>query len=136
MSLCIDTVINDLSINVNFEGGINVLIGDSATGKSYLIELLYNYLSENGHNVELLDYKDRRKEIGDLLDDFEKRGVEIVLIDNADLLMTWDLFERISEYKYTVIVSLKDRFMVSGIKGVKSYYLLFDGNGIKLKCGV
>lgn len=135
MSLSVSTKIDSVTIDVNFEGKLNILIGDSSTGKTYLLNTLYNYLSECGYNVEILDY--RNKNITEnMLADYGNKGIQVLLIDNADLIMNHELFRLLQKYNYTVVASLKNRFMVSGIKGVRNYYVIFDNSSLKLKRGV
>lgn len=137
MSLIIRETIDDRLVDVKFDGKLNILKGNSATGKSYLMHLIYSYIRERKNRViGWLDYKDRDKDIKEILNHYKSIGVSLILIDNADIFMTWELFNYLDKLGFTTIVSLKNTLLASGVKEQKSYHVIFDKDSITLKRGV
>lgn len=97
--LNIETTYDGIEVRADIECGINVLIGDSANGKSLLMKAVGVYCFEHNIDCVLFDSKDVIKECScgdereqaaekirnDILNMADK--VEVLLLDNADLYL-------------------------------------------------
>lgn len=94
-----------LLIDVNLMNRLTILLGDSGSGKTFLFSALTSYFILNGINYGFLDYnisKDNALDIVKLYKD-----AEFILLDNADLYMTKELWQYISNAKSYFIIELK-----------------------------
>lgn len=126
--------INSLDIDIELISKINILNGDSAEGKSYLLELMFKELKAKGKSVVYLNYNNIDSNIKRILLCYE--NIELLLIDNGDLLLNRELLKYISALNTVVLVVLKDDLIFSGIKDVSYYDVIFNAESIKLKRGI
>lgn len=97
--LNIETTYDGIEVRADIECGINVLIGDSANGKSLLMKAVNAYCFEHNIACVLFDSKDVIKECscGDEREQVAEKirndilnmagKVEVLLLDNADLYL-------------------------------------------------
>ena len=119
-----------VSFDINLEGSINILTGDSGSGKSFLCRAIQSYhkFIEDIPCV-YIDYN-----ILDLRDDEDFilsvcKNVKLVTLDNADLYLTPELLRKLKEMCETIIVCVKD---ISGlnIQDACIYKVNYSGNQI------
>lgn len=97
--LKIETTYDGIEVEANIGCGINVLIGDSANGKSLLMKAINAYCFEHNIDCALFNSKDVIKECscGDEREQAAEKirnnilnmagKVEVLLLDNADLYL-------------------------------------------------
>lgn len=109
----------DITLDINIRRkGIFKFINEGSTGKSYLALLLndlnlpqFKVISyENDDNI--FNYKVDRA----LLD----KGVELILLDRADMYMTQELLDRL-------IDASKDKIIILDLKTLQNYNVCFSG---------
>lgn len=101
----IDTVFNGININVKFNKGITYLRGYSGTGKTLLLSAVELYCRNQDIRCYLFDYhvQDLSKEQICVM----CSGMQVLLLDNADLYLTPDLLRELQCASY-VIISMKN----------------------------
>ena len=102
-SLIEDFNISRLNIKVNISDRIAVFFDDSATGKTYLFSILRKKLIMEGKKVIFVNSESMRTKDGsDII-----LNSDVVILDNADLYLTDELFERIMKCRALVLLSVK-----------------------------
>jgi hypothetical protein len=95
--------------SIDFKDKINMIKGDSGTGKTYLFNVIYGYCSVNNIPCAYIDYKMVASNNEDLI--FEHcKNKKLILLDNADLYLTSDLFNKLKNLDSTLIISKKTSF--------------------------
>lgn len=106
-----------LELNMSFDSKVYVLTDNSSTGKTYLFNILRRYFEEIGVDYSVIDFKDVLRV--DFSDDYVVKQCQmypIIALDNADLYMTPDLFSRIDNLGNTILISIKDEFLLRPFK--------------------
>lgn len=102
-------VMGGISFDINFADKINVIKGASGTGKTFLFNMLSSYCSSNKISYAFIDYKFLASGDEDLI--FPHcLNKELIILDNADLYLTPELFDKIRNLNATVILSKKSTF--------------------------
>lgn len=102
-SLIEDFNISRLNIKVSISDRIAVFFDDSATGKTYLFGILRKKLIMEGEKVIFVNSESMRTKDGsDIV-----LNSDVVILDNADLYLTDELFDRIMKCKALVLLSVK-----------------------------
>lgn len=90
--------------DVTFTEGVTIIKDDSGTGKSFLFDTLIGELRERGIIFKFLDYRSREN-ARDILLDLDSE-CSVVILDNADLYLTKDIFRHLKDtVKYALIVT-------------------------------
>lgn len=97
---------NDIDVEVELSAGINMLSGDSGTGKTLLMQAVELYCAENKIKYTFLNYRNRDNSIEQLLTLCDKS--EVIIIDNADLFISEKLVSKLKEKSKYLLISLKD----------------------------
>ena len=109
--LSIHEEINGIRVDLDFEDGIYNLVGDSVSGKSFLLKVFAKYCEE--HCIPYFYFDNNTKNIGreGLLQICE--GKEIILLNNATLYLEKGIVsEMIALGSKTVIAEYKDELNV------------------------
>ena len=124
MNLLIENFnVSRLQVKVNISDRIVVFFDDSATGKTYLFNLLRKKLVLDGKKVILVDSRSMRTDDGsDIIFD-----ADVVILDDADLYLTDELFERILKCKALVLLSVKSIKHILRSDEVGYYRVKFGG---------
>ena len=80
----------DISLNINLVDMVAILLDDSGTGKTFMFQMLASYCVINKIPYEKFDYSSENKDLEWFK--YTMRNANIVIMDNADLYMTPDLF--------------------------------------------
>jgi hypothetical protein len=123
--------IGGTTFNVDFIDKINMIKGNSGTGKTYLFTVLYSYCSVNNISCVYIDYKMVASSNESLI--FEQcKNKKLILLDNADLYLTSELFNKIKSLDATIIISKKTSFGLN-MTGVHLYKLLYENGKIQTR---
>jgi len=85
--------------DIDFKDRVNLIVDNSGTGKTFMMELIWSYCLDNGISCTHVDYKHR---------DVPLSG-EILLFDKADLYLTPEMFEKLKTLDAISIISIKDK---------------------------
>ena len=128
MGIQFKKVSNGISCDVNFIDKLNIIKGASGTGKTFLFNVIYSYCTFSGIKCAFIDYRVVASGNTDLI--FEMcKNKSIVILDNADLYLTQDLFSRIRTLDCTVIVSKKSTFGLD-MRDVHLYTVNYSGDSL------
>lgn len=107
--LNIKKVINGVSFDINFTDRINVIKGASGTGKTFLFNILMSYCVNNKISYAYIDYNFLASGDESLI--FSHcLNKDLIMLDNADLYLTFELFNKIRSLDATIILSKKSTF--------------------------
>ena len=105
MMKIIQTSYNGLLIDIKLFKRITVLLDNSGTGKTFLFSILIGYFISNSITYGFLDFNTNPDNALDVIKAYN--NVEFILLDNADLYMTKELWEYINNAKSYFIISIK-----------------------------
>lgn len=114
-----------LRVNANFQDRICVFHGDSGQGKSFLFDLVKTFCNDNKISCIMISSKN-----SDVLKKLDLTESSVFILDNADLYMSTDLFNKIKNSSSLFLISAKyltymDRFLI------KQYKVHYEGTEIK-----
>ena len=109
MALFLKKEANGVKFEVAFSDKINVLKGASGTGKSFLFSVISSYCASENIPYALVDYRFVSEDNTEAILQYCK-GKEIIILDNADLYLTPELFMGIQKLGATMIISKKTTF--------------------------
>jgi len=113
---------NDLRVDIDLEDCIYINQGFSASGKTFLMQLLLDYANVNNKSVCLYDYHNISN-VEALLNSSD--ASVILLFDNADLYLNETIVKKILTQKAPVLINSRYK-----------YKNLFDTDDDKIKiCG-
>ena len=114
--------------NIDFSDKVNVLDDYSGTGKTFLMSMLSSYCEENNIPYIYIDY---RMKNSILLN--ELSNCKVLLFDQADLYMDFNMFEKIKNLNAISIISIKSTSNLDMSEEVGEYILNNDGYVISTK---
>ena len=104
--MVINTIFNGITVNVELNKGVNLLSGNSGTGKTLLMQAIELYCLNEGIS-------------------YICSNSDVVLLDNADLYITEDLLKEIKCGDKLIVISLKISNKIS-MKYVREYLLNYE----------
>ena len=123
--------INGVDFDVSFTDKVNVFRGSSGTGKTFLFNVISAYCAKNNISHAYIDYKTVLTDDIDLILSHCK-GKDIVILDNADLYLTPDLFQSIRDLGCTIILSKKTTFGLN-MRDAHLYTVDYNGNTLSTR---
>lgn len=122
----LDIVSNGVHFDVTLSDSVCVFEQDSGTGKTFLFTTIAEYCVVN--SLKCVTMNSSRL---DLLDSFEGsvKDVDILLLDNADLYLTDELFKRLAKNAKRVLISVKDISRLS-LNTAGFYFVRYVGNSL------
>lgn len=99
-------VIGGIHFDVKFSDKINIIRGESGTGKTFLLKTIESFCANNSIPYASIDHKFLASNDVDLIY-MHCINKDIILLDNADLYLTPELFNKILSLNKTVIMSKK-----------------------------
>lgn len=97
--------VSDISLNINIADRVAIFLDGAGTGKTFMFQMLASYCVINNIPYEKFNYSSENK-------DFEWfklsiKKADIVIMDNADLYMTPELFDYLKSCDKQVLISIK-----------------------------
>lgn len=126
----ISTIFNGISIEANFTGKLNVLEGNSGTGKTLLMKAIKLYCLSNNIQYRHLDYNNKNDTVEQLVSYCNK--AQIITIDNADLFISDELLECLCKTAKLIVISLKQTQLISMDK-THTYIVHYENNHLSLE---
>jgi DNA replication protein DnaC len=97
-------VYKGIAVEADFKDHINILFGHSGTGKSFLFSVLSNFFRRQGLACTYVNYG-QVKSIEGILKGID--NLDVLMLDNADLYMSREIFSILVNCRATVIMSIK-----------------------------
>ena len=111
----IDFNYGSIEVKADLKDKICVFFDMSGTGKTFLFTMLKSYFLDAGISFISVDYASYK-----ILDGYDfSDDTKVVILDNADLYMTSDMFSKLEKSNKLVIMSIKS------IKGLNQRYMGF-----------
>lgn len=122
---------NGVDFDVNFMDEINIFTDASGTGKTFLFKVLCSYCRDNDMKYAYIDYNmiDTGDE-GLILSHCKNK--DVIILDNADLYLTPELWNAIRNLNKLIILSKKSTFGLN-MKGVHSYTIDYNGSELNTR---
>lgn len=111
----IDFNYSSINISIDLLDKICVFYDMSGTGKTFLFTILKSYFQVTKTSYISIDYSNY-----EVLNNYDFSGdTKVIILDNADLYMTGDMFSKLEKSNKLVIMSIKS------IKGLNQRYMGF-----------
>jgi chromosomal replication initiation ATPase DnaA len=107
----IDTQIGDIHVDLKLTEQVNVFVGKSGTGKTYLFALMKAYCVANNISLTIINYNSVL-EPEDIIHGCAKS--DIVILDNADLYLTKDILDALRVSAKYILISIKNIYGLGG----------------------
>lgn len=114
-----------VDIEINFDCKLNNIVGNSGTGKSFLMQAILAYCINNNINCIKCDFSISEKSTETIIEII--RDSDIVLLDNADLYMNDKIMKFIRDNNKMLIMSMKETYGIN-IQHMQNYIVEYDGN--------
>jgi chromosomal replication initiation ATPase DnaA len=101
----ISLTFNGINIDVSINSGVNILSGDSGTGKTLLMQAVELYCLQNDIKYTFLNYRCNGK--NDEQIEALCKNSDLILIDNADLFINEELLSKLRDSSKYILMSLK-----------------------------
>lgn len=131
--------VNRLNVKINYQGvnvaaqfnnKWNMLSGYSGTGKTFLMQAIKLFCMNDEIRCVYCDYNFLDKELNQVKD-FCKNA-EIALLDNADLYITYELFEWFKQTGKLLIICMKDTSKID-MEDVYEYLVNYENMSITIE---
>lgn len=126
----IKQLFNGIRIDAEINAGINLLSGDSGTGKTLLMQAIELYCSEKNIKYTFLNYRQRKNSEEQI--EYLCNDSDVVIIDNADLFLGQSLLDRLQKINKYIIISLKDSSKID-CRNITEYLVHYDRLNLKLE---
>ena len=123
--LSVNEQYNGININVFFDSKLNILVGNSGTGKTLLMSALDLYCLNNNIKCRLCNYNDANLSKEQIMT--VCKGSDVLLLDNSDLYVDDELLKKLLGTSKIIIMSMKD---TSGIDTDQSEQYLVEYNDL------
>lgn len=127
----INSVVGRIKISARFADKVNILTGYSGSGKSFLLSLIERKYADSSLSVAIFDYNPATE---NNVEEYIRRASHnnLVLLNNADLYMTSELFEILAKGECTVIAELKHA-VAGSVENSGLYIVNFENDTIGVK---
>lgn len=128
---------SNINLSINITDSVAILLDDSGTGKTFMLEMLESYFVANGIAYKKFDYSSENEDTKWFIQGMQKAN--IVLLDNADLYMTKELFNYLKSSNKQVIMSVKHTEKLGSFENCGFYTVNYDNNNLKTvreNCGL
>lgn len=126
-NLSVNEQYNGIFIQVNIDSRLNILVGNSGTGKTLLLSALDLYCLNNNISCRLCNYNDASLNEDQLINICSY--ADVLLLDNADLYLTNDILMHLLNISKIIVISMED---ISNIDTNEAEQYLVDYNNTKL----
>ena len=120
---------SDINLHIDVTDKIAILWSDSGTGKTFMFHMLESYFVTKGITYRKFDYNVEGQDI-----EWIKQGIEkadIILLDNADLYMTRELFEYLKSSGKQAMISIKHTEKLGSFENCGFYTVEYDGETMR-----
>lgn len=121
----------DVLFDINFLDKLNLIKGSSGTGKTFLFNVIQAYCITEGISCAFIDSKVLSNGNKDIIYSM-CLDKEIIILDNADLYLDSELFDKIRKLNCTVIISKKVTFGLN-MENVHLYLVNYERNVLNTK---
>lgn len=129
--LTLEKISNGVMFKVHFKHKINVIKGSSGTGKSFLFSELLQKCNRDNVPAVLIDYRVLTSSNVHLIEAMCK-GKQVVLLDNADLYLTSELFDKIRSMDNVIVMSKKTTFGLN-MKDARQYVIEYNNDTLSVR---
>lgn len=125
----IEENLGGIDFSIQFDDRINLLTEQSGTGKTFMLNMMADYLMLKGEPYAFFS----RKTMFFSQDAMKEAcvGKDIIIFDDADLYLTQELLDCASDIG-TVIVSMKSFYTLS-FRSCGFYSVEYSGNNLEVK---
>ena len=120
---------SNINLSINITDSVAILLDDSGTWKTFMLEMLESYFVANGIAYKKFDYSSENEDTNWFIQGMQKAN--IVLLDNADLYMTKELFNYLKSSNKQVIMSIKHTEKLGSFENCGFYTINYDNNNLK-----
>lgn len=124
------TEFNSINVDVTLNEGVNLLSGDSGTGKTLLMQVVEFYCLENDIRYAFINYRQARYTFEQIISDCN--GAEMILIDNADLFITEELMKELKKIGKYILISLKDATKIDA-SNITEFLVHYENRKLRLE---
>lgn len=122
--LSINERYSGINIDTCFDSKLNILVGNSGTGKTLLISAIDLHCLNNNIKCRLCNYNDANLSKQQLIAVCSES--DVLLLDNSDLYIDNELLEKLLSMSKIIIMSIKDTSSIS--TGESEQYLVEYSN--------
>lgn len=118
--------IGSTNFSIFFEDKVNVIRGNSGTGKTFMFSTIASYCMLNSIKYAYIDYNFVASNDTDLIYQhcYDK---DIIILDNADLYLDSELFSKLLSLNATIILSKKTTYGLD-MKDAHLYVVNYDSD--------
>lgn len=121
--------VSNINLSINITDKVAILLDESGTGKTFMFQMLASYCVINQIPFEKFDYGSENKELSWFIQSM--KNASIVIMDNADLYMTPELFEYLKSCGKQVIISIKHEEAMTSYENCGFYVIDYNGDTLK-----
>jgi hypothetical protein len=108
---------NKISVSASLNNKLNILTGNSGTGKTLFIYAFKAYCEKNNIRYAFFDYNYYDKSAEQIIDACKES--DIILMDNADLYISKDIMKEIKDKSKLIILVLKNTAMIDNTEATE-----------------
>lgn len=120
---------SNINLSINITDPVAILLDDSGTGKTFMFEMLESYFVAKGIEYKKYDYSSENEDTDWFIQGMRKAN--IVLLDNADLYMTKELFNYLKSSEKQIIMSIKHTEKLGSFENCGFYIINYENNNLK-----
>lgn len=121
--------VSNINLSIDISDKVAILFDDSGTGKTFMFQMLESYFVINKIPYEKFNYGSENKNLEWFKQSMKK--AKVVLLDNADLYMTKELFNYLKSSDKQVIISIKHIEKLNFCNNCGFYTVVYDGKKLK-----
>lgn len=125
--LSINEKYSGINMDVCFDSKLNILVGNSGTGKTLLMSALDLHCLNNNIKCRLCNYNDANLDKEQIISVCSES--DVLLLDNSDLYMNSELLKMLLSMSKIIIMSMKD---TSNIDTSESEQYMVEYNDLNL----
>lgn len=128
--LQLDEVFNGIHFDVCLEDRVNLFSGVSGEGKTFLFKTLKAHLKING--VSCIYFNNTATDFSEMAIKEACNNKEVIIFDNADLYLTQDILDYVTNISDTVIISMQ-LYCRLKFKSYRFYAVEYSGNNLVVR---
>lgn len=129
MALTLKRRVNNTDFDVSLIDKVCIFFDDSATGKTYLFDILNQLLQRRG--VKSFLFKAENLSVDGKVND-QIFSSDVVFLDSADLYLTQDMYDKLLKSSSMIILSVKSLHEVN-YRSYGMYAISYEGDTLKTK---